>query len=134
VSTDHSLNAQTASQRDQLTTTHANNANMDKFKIETTWVDASLCHAMPETKSLNQLTQNHAVDVRLANGHNSCQISSRPHALLDHLLNATVDKSNHQMDTNALTAHQEQFLPHLIQSNVLDQTAVDNMRSNSQST
>jgi len=36
VSTDHSLNAQTASPEDQMTTTHANNAHSDKFKTQPT--------------------------------------------------------------------------------------------------
>jgi hypothetical protein len=42
VSTDHSLNAQTASPEDQMIITHANNAHSDKFKTQLTCKDVSL--------------------------------------------------------------------------------------------
>jgi len=75
---------------------------------------------------------NHAVNARLANGHNSCQINSKLNVLLDHSLFATAEKSNQLTDTlvrNALLDSSKTCKTH---RDVLDQHAQDNIKSNSQ--
>jgi len=130
--TDHSLNAQTALLKDQLTTTHANNAHSDKFKTQLTWEDVSTEHAMVQDKSNNQLTQRPVVNARLADGQHSCQTSPRLNALLDHLLFATAERRTLLTDTLVNHAQLEPFKAWLTKNNVLDQHALVNTKSNSQ--
>jgi hypothetical protein len=87
---------------------------------------------MDKDRSNLELTLKTVENVRLANGHNSCQTLLRLNAFLDHLLIAIADKNNHLMDTHANHAELDLFKAQLTKSNVLDQIAVDNMISNSQ--
>jgi hypothetical protein len=104
VSTDHLLNAQTASQEDQMITTLVNNAHSDKSKTHQTKTDVLLELAMVlEIFNLPLITL--AVeDVKLANGHNSNQMQPKLNVLLDHWLSVTADRDNHKMDTHVLPA------------------------------
>lgn len=108
VSTDHLLNAQTASLEDQLITTLANNAHSIKFKTQLTWEDASLEPAMVLDKSNNHMTLRAAVSARLADGQHSCQTSPRLNALLDHLPSVTAERNNQLMD---ILASHAQLVP-----------------------
>jgi hypothetical protein len=54
------------------------------------------------TKSNLVLTHKTVEDVRLANGHNSCQTPPRLNVLPDHLLFATVEKRYLPMDIHAM--------------------------------
>lgn len=56
VSTDHSLNAKIALLEDPMTTTHANNAHTDKFKMLLTWTDVSQELVTVQIKSNLELT------------------------------------------------------------------------------
>lgn len=132
VSTDHSLNAKTALPKDQLTTTHVNNAHSDKFKIQLTWTDVLQEPVVQLDKSNLELTLKTVEDVRLANGHNTCQMLPRLNVLPDHLLSATVEKRFQQMDTLVKIAQLDTSKAWPIINNVSDQTVEDNMRSNSQ--
>lgn len=134
VSTDHLLNAQTASPRDQLTTTHANSAHSDKFKTQLTWIDVLQEPVMDKDKSNLVLITKTVENVRPANGHNSCQMSPRLNALLDHLPFAIADRDNHKMDIHANNAQLDKFKVWPTKNNVLDQTVVDNTKSNFHST
>lgn len=87
---------------------------------------------MDKDKSNLELTLKTVENVRLANGHNSCQTLPRLNALLDNLPIAIADKNNHQMDTHANHVELDSFKAQLIKSNVLDQIAVDNMIFNYQ--
>jgi hypothetical protein len=71
-------------------------------------------------------------DVKLANGQTSSLTNSRPPVSEDHLLFATADRSNHQMDIAAKNAQLVSLLTLKIQRSVLDQLAMDNTKSNSQ--
>jgi hypothetical protein len=132
VLTDHSLNAQTASREDQMTTTLVNNAHSDKSKTHKTKTDVSLELAMVLDKSNLLLITPAVEDVKLANGHNSPQTRPRLNVLLDQWLFVTADRDNHKMDTHVKLAQLDKFKVWPTKSNVLDQTAQDNMKSNSQ--
>jgi hypothetical protein len=75
---------------------------------------------------------NHAVDARLANGHNSCQINSKLNVLLDHSLYAAAEKSNQLTDTLVRNAQLDSSKTQITHRDVLDQHAQDNTKSNSQ--
>jgi hypothetical protein len=109
VSTDHSLNAQIASQEDQMTTTLVNNAHSDKSKTHKTKTDVSLELAISQDKSNLLLITPAVEDVKLANGHNSPQTRPRLNVLLDQWLFVTADRDNHKMDTHVKLAQLDKF-------------------------
>jgi hypothetical protein len=109
VLTDHSLNAQTASREDQMTTTLVNNAHSDKSKTHKTKTDVSLELAMVLDKSNLLLITPAVEDVKLANGHNSPQTRPRLNVLLDQWLFVTADRDNHKMDTHVKLAQLDKF-------------------------
>jgi hypothetical protein len=109
VLTDHSLNAQTASREDQMTTTLVNNAHSDKSKTHKTKTDVSLELAMVLDKSNLLLITPAVEDVKLANGHNLPQTRPRLNVLLDQWLFVTADRDNHKMDTHVKLAQLDKF-------------------------
>lgn len=130
VSTDHSLNAQTALPEDPMITTLANNAHTDKFKTHKTCKDVSPEPAVELDKSNFQLITKAVESARLANGHNSPQTNPRLNVLLDQWPFATADRDNQPMDTLAKPAQLDKSKAQLTKKHALDQTAQDNIKSN----
>jgi hypothetical protein len=118
VSTDHSLNAQTAPPEELMMATLVNNAHTTKFKTHQTCQDVSPELAVELDKSNFHLITPAVESVRLANGHNSPQTNQRLNVLLDQWLFATADRDNQPMDTLASPAQLDKSKALLIKSNV----------------
>lgn len=102
---DHLLTAKTAQPDNQMMDTAVNNAQLDQFKTQIMSRDATDQPVLDNTKSDFQWATSNAVDVRLANGHNTCQTPQELNASLDHLLSAHHAQLDDQMmDTHVLPA------------------------------
>lgn len=102
---DHLLFAMIALPDNLLTDTPVSNAQLDKFNHKLMLRHAILQLVPDNTRLELKLTTSTVEDVRLANGHNTCQILKEPNACLDHLLTAQAAlPDNLMMDTHVLTA------------------------------
>lgn len=130
VLSDHLLTAQIAFKEDQMITTLVNNAQQAKLKTQELQTDVSLPTAPVDIKSNFHMTQDHAEDVTLANGHNLLLINSRLLVLKDQRLHAVADKNNQLMDTHVKTAQLELSKVPPTRRFVSDHHAQDNTKSN----
>jgi hypothetical protein len=132
---DHLLSALIALPDNQLMDTHANNAQLDKFKMLTTPRDATPQPVLDNTKSDSPLTTLTVEDVRLANGQHTCQMPPETNASLDQEPSATAaTPDNQMMDTHVLPAQPVKSKIQTILKFAMFQLAQESMISNFQST
>jgi hypothetical protein len=135
VSQDQLSLALTALPDNQMTDTHAKNAQLDQFNQLLIHNNAIL-QPVTDNMMLEALMTNSTVeDVSLATGQFKCQMHQELHASTDHLplvLVALLD--NQMMDTHALHAQLVLSEIALTQNSATDHNAMDNMISNSQLT
>jgi hypothetical protein len=89
-------------------------------------------HAQDNTKSNSVLMSRTVEDAKNANTHNSCQTPPRLNVLKDHWPTATVLAEDQVLDINASHAKEVQFKILLIHSDVSNQFAMVNTKSQDQ--
>jgi len=127
---DHLLSAMIALPDNQPMDTAVNNAQLDKFRIQTTPRDATDQPVLNSTQSNLLLITSNVLDARFVDGHNTNQMLEELNASLDQEPNAeTAPPDNQTMDTHAFHA---QEVPSKIQTsltNALFQPVMEHMIS-----
>jgi uncharacterized protein (UPF0216 family) len=103
---DHLLNA-TVSAEEMLLDIHARDAQLDKFKIQTPKILATLQFVMDHTKSEDQLMPPHAVNAKIANGQDTFQTTLELNVFWDHSLNVIASANNQPTVMNVNSAHSD---------------------------